>query len=451
VSRRIVSREALLFLAVSAVLMLPSAVLAQEADQGITVRALANDPEAGERVPVEGVAVTVLDSGGSAVGEGTTDAEGVVEIPLDSPGIYTVELDEATLPEGISLTNPDEVTRESNVQAGRSAIVIFQLVVGEGGADTGGGDITVRRVLQLSVDGLKLGLFLAMAAIGLSLIFGTTGLVNFAHAELVTWGMLVAYFFNVLGLSSLFAFMDGWPWILNGPVDLLSATLMAVVLGGLLGWAADAGVFARLRRRGTGLIAQMVITIGLSIVIRYIYLYLFGGTGRFFRSFAGQQAIQLGPVAVTPKDIVAMAVALAALIGVGLTLQLTRAGRAMRAVSDDRDLAESSGIDVQRVIRWVWVAGAALAALGGVLLGQSDVIRWDIGSQILLLLFAGVILGGLGTAYGALVGCVLVGLGIQLSTLFIDSELRTIGALVLMVVILLIRPQGLLGRKERVG
>jgi branched-chain amino acid transport system permease protein len=134
-----------------------------------------------------------------------------------------------------------------------------------------------------------------------------------------------------------------------------------------------------------------------------------------------------------------------------MVLQLTRVGRAMRAVSDNRDLAASSGIDVQRVIRWVWVAGAALAALGGVLLGQSDVIRWDAGSNVLLLMFAGVTLGGLGTAYGALVGCLLVGLGIQLSTLFVASELRSVGALLLMAVILLIRPQGILGRKVRIG
>jgi branched-chain amino acid transport system permease protein len=426
-------------------------VLAQEGGQGITVRAVADDPAAEERVPVEGVAVVVLDSGGAEVGEGTTDAEGVAEIPLDAPGIYTVEIDPASLPEGVSLASEADVSRESNVQAGRFATVVYQLVVGEGGESTSGRDINFRRVLQLTVDGIKLGLFLAMAAIGLSLIYGTTGLVNFAHAELVTWGMLVAYFFNVLGLSSLFSFMENWPWVLNGPVDLISAAVMAIVFGGLLGWAADAGVFARLRRRGTGLIAQMVITIGLSIFIRYIYLYLFGGTGRFFRSYAAQQAIQIGPVAVTPKDLIAMAVTLATLIGVGLTLQLTRAGRAMRAVSDDRDLAESSGIDVQRVIRWVWVAGAALAALGGVMLGQSDTIRWDIGSQILLLLFAGVTLGGLGTAYGALVGSLLVGVGIQVSTLFLPSELRTIGALVLMAVVLLVRPQGIMGRKERIG
>jgi len=442
----------LLILTASSVLwLLPSVGMAQEGEQGVRARVLADDPETDEREPVEGISVRFFDQSGTELGSEVTDAEGVAEIPLAAPGIYEVEIDASTIPEGVSLPNEDEVRREANVQSGRVATVIFQLVVGEGGGGARGTDITVRRVLQLSVDGIKLGLFLAMAAIGLSLIFGTTGLVNFAHAELVTWGMLVAYFFNVLGVSSLFGFTAGWPWILNGPVDLISAALMAVILGGLLGWAADAGVFARLRRRGTGLIAQMVITIGLSILIRYVYLYLFGGTGRFFRSYAGQQAITIGPIAVTYKDIVAMTIALVALIGVGLTLQLTRAGRAMRAVSDDRDLAESSGIDVQRVIRWVWVAGAALAALGGVLLGQSDVIRWDVGSQILLLLFAGVILGGLGTAYGALVGCILVGLGIQLSTLFLASELRSIGALLLMILILLIRPQGLMGRKERVG
>jgi branched-chain amino acid transport system permease protein len=195
----------------------------------------------------------------------------------------------------------------------------------------------------------------------------------------------------------------------------------------------------------------MVVTIGLGILIRYIFLYVFGGTGRFFRSYAGQQTIGLGLVEVTPKDLFAMGVAVLALVGVGMVLQLTRVGRAMRAVSDNRDLAASSGIDVQRVIRWVWVAGAALAALGGVLLGQSDVIRWDVGSNVLLLMFAGVTLGGLGTAYGALVGCLLVGLGIQLSTLFVASELRSVGALLLMAVVLLVRPQGILGRKVRIG
>jgi branched-chain amino acid transport system permease protein len=126
-------------------------------------------------------------------------------------------------------------------------------------------------------------------------------------------------------------------------------------------------------------------------------------------------------------------------------------GKAMRAVSDNRDLAESSGIDVQRVIRFVWVLGGALAGLGGVFIGLSEQGSWNIGFRILLLIFAAVILGGLGTAYGALVGAVIVGIGIQVSTLFVPTELKNVGALVLLILVLVFRPQGILGRKERVG
>jgi neutral amino acid transport system permease protein len=438
-----------MLLAAAVMMAVPLPGLAQEGDQGARVRIIVT--EDGQRNPVPDVRVVALNRDGEAVNEGVTNEEGSVDVATPTPGLYTVEIDATTLPEGVTLPDPEAVSREANVQAGRFSPVIFQLVAGEGGLGGGGVGISMRRVLQLITEGIKLGLFLAMAAIGLSLIFGTTGLVNFAHAELVTWGMLVAYFFNVLGLTAAFSFMQGWPWILGGPVDMVSAALMAIILGALVGWAADAGVFSRLRRRGTGLIAQMVVTIGFSILVRYIFLYIFDGSGRYYRSYAGQQAISIGPVAVTPKDLVGMGVAVAALVGVGLVLQLTRAGRAMRAVADNRDLASSSGIDVQRVIRWVWMAGAGLAALGGVLLGQALNIRWDAGSQILLLMFAGVTLGGLGTAYGALLGCLIVGLGIQLSTLFVPSELRNVGALVLMAVVLLVRPQGLLGRRERIG
>ena len=136
--------------------------------------------------------------------------------------------------------------------------------------------------------------------------------------------------------------------------------------------------------------------------------------------------------------------------GVGLYLQRTRMGKAMRAVSDNRELAESSGIDVEKVISWVWVAGAGLAALGGTFFGL-DQVGWDFGFKSLLLLFAAVTLGGLGTAYGALIGALCVGLTIQLSTLFFPSELKNMFALVVMVLVLLFRPQGILGRKERIG
>ena len=139
------------------------------------------------------------------------------------------------------------------------------------------------------------------------------------------------------------------------------------------------------------------------------------------------------------------------LLGVGLFLQRTQTGKAMRAVADNRDLAESSGINVQRVIKIVWIGAGALAGLGGVFIGLAEQLSWLIGFRMLLLIFAGVVLGGLGTAYGALLGCLLVGIGIQLSTLFIPVELKNIGALVVLALVLVVRPQGILGRRERFG
>jgi neutral amino acid transport system permease protein len=136
---------------------------------------------------------------------------------------------------------------------------------------------------------------------------------------------------------------------------------------------------------------------------------------------------------------------------VALMLQRTKIGKAMRAVADNRDLAASSGINVDRVILIVWGLGGALATLGGVLLGLSDNVQWDMGFRMLLLMFAGVTLGGLGTAYGALIGSLVVGVFVQMSTLIIPSDIKYVGGLLLLIVILVIRPQGILGSRVRVG
>jgi branched-chain amino acid transport system permease protein len=123
----------------------------------------------------------------------------------------------------------------------------------------------------------------------------------------------------------------------------------------------------------------------------------------------------------------------------------------MRAVADNRDLAESSGIDVEQVIKYVWIVGSALAGLGGVLFGLTENVNWEMGFRLLLLMFAGVTLGGLGTAYGALLGSLIAGVVIKMSTLLITGDMQNVGALLALIVILLVRPQGLLGRAERIG
>jgi branched-chain amino acid transport system permease protein len=145
-----------------------------------------------------------------------------------------------------------------------------------------------------------------------------------------------------------------------------------------------------------------------------------------------------------------MFVSVVILLAIGFGLKRTRSGRAMRAVSDNRDLSESSGIDVEKVISQVWTTGAALASLAGIFFGL-DAVTWESGFRVLLFVFASVTLGGLGTAFGALFGALIVGLVINLSTLFIDVELKNMMALLVLVVVLMFKPQGLFGRKERIG
>ena len=196
---------------------------------------------------------------------------------------------------------------------------------------------------------------------------------------------------------------------------------------------------------------MMVVSIGLSLLFRYIFLYQFGGRTRPYGDYNLQRAVDIGPISITPKDLWIIGLSVLVLVGVGLALQYTRIGKAMRAVADNPDLAESSGIDVDRVILIVWVAGSALACLGGVLFGLGEQVSFQYGFQLLLLMFAGVTLGGLGTAYGALLGSFVIGMFVQVSTLWVSTELKNVGALAILIVVLLVRPQGILGRAERVG
>ena len=379
-----------------------------------------------------GVRLFAIDASGAEVGEGVTDDAGEWSIVLPGAGEYTVELDISTLPEGVSLREGTEPSRAVSATEGRASPVLFPL--GERAESTS----TSIRFIQLTVDGLKLGLIIGMTAIGLSLIFGTTGLVNFAHGELVTTGAMVAFFLNVTGVGGI-------------QINLILAAIVAILFTGAFGGALNQFVWKPLRDRGSSLISMLVVSIGISIFLRYVLLYIFGGRGRPYRDYQIQSVIDFGPFTLPPKDIFIIVISLVVLISVGLALQGTRIGKAMRAVADNRDLAESSGIDVEAVIRYVWIAGGALAGLGGVLFGLTEDVGWEMGFRLLLLMFAGVTLGGLGTAYGALVGSLIVGVFIQLSTYVVPNDMKNVGALMALVLILLVRPQGLLGRPERVG
>lgn len=150
-------------------------------------------------------------------------------------------------------------------------------------------------------------------------------------------------------------------------------------------------------------------------------------------------------------NVICAIISIFVLLGFGWFLTRTRIGKATRAVSDNAALAASTGIDVERIIRIVWLVAAALTGLSGVFIGLYFQAAWDTGFSILLLLFAAVTLGGLGTAFGAAVGALIVGMFVELSTLVIPPDLKFAGALVVLILVLLFRPQGVLGKKQRVG
>ena len=204
-------------------------------------------------------------------------------------------------------------------------------------------------------------------------------------------------------------------------------------------------------RRHSGNLARMLVSIGLALFLRYGFQVFFGSSNRSYRQYTTQDPIDLGPLNLPIKTYVIMAICLVALLAVGFGLQRTRLGTAIRAVADERDLAASSGIDVQRVILAVWIGGAALAALGGILLGVSQGVQWNMGFRLLLTMFAAVVLGGLGSAFGAMVGGLIVGIASEVSTYWIDADLKFAIALVILIIVLMVRPQGIFGVRERIG
>ena len=391
-----------------------------------------------EGTPVEGVVVSVDGEGFTA--QTKTDAEGKWRLYVPKKGSYTLSVDEDTLPQGVivdasqlptGVTPVAGTTGSFDAEFGLTGTKIVNLFLGQGER------ITVSFTDQLisrTVGGINFGLLLALASMGAALIYGTTRLSNFAHGEMVTWGGVVA-----LMATSL--------WHL----PLWLGVAAAVVGGALLGWALDAALWRPLRRRGLGVVQLMIVSIGLSLALRYVLQFLIGG-GTHQLPGASPTPMQLGPISLSYIDIIGMAVSLAVIIAMGVFLTRTRIGKATRAISDNPQLAAASGIDVDRVVRIVWILAGALAAISGILWTYfRPGVKWDMGMQMLLLMFCAITLGGLGSTLGALIGSVIVGIAVEVSTLWIPSDLKYASALVALIVILLVRPQGLFGRKERLG
>lgn len=378
--------------------------------------------------PIPGVTVTVESPDGDEVGEGETDDSGRVFISIPERGEYVVELDDSTLPDGVEFEG--STTRTVNALLDGGNYAQFQIGVAER-VSVPFGD----RLSTALVSGVKFGLIVALAALGLSLIFGTTKLTNFSHGELITFGAIATYVVN-RGLG----------------VPVVLAAAAAVIISALFGYLQDKLLWKPLRSKGVGIIAMMIVSIGFGLFLRNLYQYGFGGSRRSLSQYVNQTRDDYGFVSMAPKEIAIIGVALVTIAVVCTWLMTSRLGKAMRAVSDNPALAASSGLRVDGVISSVWILGTALTGLAGALLAVNSQVNFMMGFRLLLLVFAAVTLGGLGTIWGALFGSMVIGLMVEVGPLFgVPSSIKEVGALVVLIVILLIRPQGILGRRERIG
>jgi branched-chain amino acid transport system permease protein len=287
-------------------------------------------------------------------------------------------------------------------------------------------------LLQLTLNGLITGAILALTGVGASLVFGIQRVANFAHGEYLTFAAYVALVLNVVLRQS-----------------IVVAAVGAMVATGVLAVGLHFTVLRPLR--GRGLVALSLITTGLGLMLRNVIFIVAGPT---IRTYAIDQSAvyDLGLVRISPGQAVALVIAAVVAPAVALFLARTRLGKAMRAVADNRDLAAISGIDVDRIGAYVWLLAGALAGIGGVMFGVvQGTFEPNLGSQVLFLIFTTVVLGGIGSAYGALVAGLVLGLAMDLSTWSgfyggLDARFKPVLAFAALILLLLYRPQGLFGK-----
>lgn len=282
-------------------------------------------------------------------------------------------------------------------------------------------------MLQLIVNGIVLGSIIALAAIGLTMVYGVLNFANFSHGDFMTFGAYIAFVLNVaLGLNIILSFF------------------IAVAIAGALGVLLDFLVWKPMRRKNADLVSLIIISIGLSLIVRNAIIFIWGGSTRNF-DLPVQRGIEMLGVTITHNQLIGVGTAILFMVLVHFFLKKTKLGKAMRAISDDINLARISGIDSDKVIMWMWFIGIGLAGVAGILYGLETTIRPNMGWFLILPMFAAVILGGIGNPYGAMVGGMVIGLSQELSMLILPSEYKMGVSLGIMILVLLFKPRGLFG------
>lgn len=278
-------------------------------------------------------------------------------------------------------------------------------------------------VLQVILYGLVLGSIIVLGAIGLTLTYGILNFANFAHGDMMTLGAYFALFYR-FGL--------GWPLSLSLVAAMISGAVAAVLI--------DKVVYRPLRSRGS--ITLLIASVGVALIIRNLIRFIWGPDNHYYRRGI-QFPIRWMGLRIKPDHLWILGVALVLVILVHVFLRYTKIGKAMRAMADNMELAMVTGIATERIVVWTWAIGAALCVAAGFLLGLDTQLFPDMGWNLLLPIFAAVILGGIGSPYGAMAGGLIIGMTQELSTLFISAAYKPVVAFVIMIVILLVRPGGI--------
>lgn len=278
-------------------------------------------------------------------------------------------------------------------------------------------------------NGVMLGAIYVLVAVGLMLVYGVLRVLNFAHGALVMLGGYLCQFVFVHVVASY-------------PVAVAGAVVALVPIG----WALERGVFWPLR---DNLQNQVIASLGLVLVIENLAIIIWGPTALQVRVAATQALVALGPLRVSVQQCVVITVSLACVAALFAFLHLTKFGTAVRATAQDPRAALVVGIDVNRVHAITFAIGTALAAIAGALLGPLFLVFPQMGDEPLLKGLAAILLGGLGSIWGAVIGGFAIGIVEAVSTLIIPTDYRDAVAFLVIAAVLLLRPQGLFGRVTR--
>jgi neutral amino acid transport system permease protein len=291
----------------------------------------------------------------------------------------------------------------------------------------------VNEFLNTTINGLSSGSIYALGAIGLSLVYGILKLVNFAHGDFMTLGGYVAFAINV-----------------SAGAPLVVAFLGALAAVAALGLVLEYGVWAPMRRRGAGIMQLLLLSIGLAFVVRNMILFEWSSAVRSLDVDQFQTWNPFGGLRITAIQVTVIATAGVVLLVVAAMLKATMVGKSMRALADSFDLAEVSGVNTRRVVAYTWLLAGSLAGLAGVLAAIYTTLTPNTGWFLLLSIFAAVVLGGIGNAYGALVGGLTLGLVQEWSTMWIRPTYKEAIGFLVLILVLLVRPQGVFGQARTV-